>query len=101
MDLNKQVTWPTFANAQNQGNGYTVAPNPCCSGQVIRAYDADGGKNYQLCFLDSHNDECGPSSAGDPNNYGDAGGNDGQNMLWAGNEINAIGTGINWDFAIR
>ena len=97
--LNQQVTWPAFGNHQNAGNGYTVAPNP--QGQVIRAYDADGGKHYQLCFRDSHNDECGPGSAGDPGNYGDAGGNDYQNMLWAGIEVNAIGTGIVWDFAVR
>ena len=58
-------------------------------------------KTYQLCFLDSHNDECGPTSASDPNNYGDAGGNDDHNMLWAGQEVDAIGTGITWDFAIR
>lgn len=101
VDIGNTVTWPTWGDPFNAGNGYTIASNPDAPGQVIRAYDADGGKHFQLCFLDSHNDECGPTSAGDTNNFGDAGGNDDQNMLWEGNEVHAIGTGIVWDFAIR
>ena len=76
--LDEQVTWPRWGSHYNAGNGYTIAANPDHSGQVIRAYDADSGKHFQLCFRDSHNDECGPSSASDWHNYGDAGGNDGQ-----------------------
>jgi hypothetical protein len=101
VSLPTPVTWPAFGSHANNGNGYTVATNPDHTSQVIRAYDADSGKHFQLCFRDAHNDECGPTSASDPGNYGDAGGNDGQNMLWQGNEVNAIGTGIVWDFAIR
>ena len=95
------MTWTGFSKAIKAGNGYTVAENPTATGKVIRGYDEEAGKHFQLCFLDSHNDECGPTSAGDPGNYGDAGGNDDQNMLWAGEEIDAVGTGITWDFAIR
>lgn len=101
VSLSSSTTWPAFGSHQNSGNGYTIAENPDVSGQFIRAHDADSGKTTQLCFLDTHNDECGPTSAGDPGNYGDAGGNDGFNMMWDGSEINAIGTGIVWDFAIR
>ena len=101
VNIGQQVTWPRWGSAYTAGNGYTIAQNPDYAGKVIRAYDADAGKNFQLCFVDTHNDECGPDSAGDPNNYGDAGGNDDQNMLWAGAEVNAVGTGITWDFGIR
>lgn len=101
VSLPSSVTWPAFGSHQNIGNGYTVAENPDFPGQYIRAWDGDAGKAFQLCFRDSHNDECGPASNDDAGNYGDAGGNDGQDMLWDGVQINAIGTGIVWDFAVR
>ena len=101
VDLQKTVTWPHWGDPFNAGNGYTISNNPDHPGQYIRAYDADPGKHYQLCFRENHQDECGPTSADDISNYGDGGGNDGQNMLWAGNEVNAIGTGITWDFGVR
>ncbi len=101
VSLPSSVTWPAFGSHQNNGNGYTVAENPDFPGQYIRAWDGDAGKTYQMCFRDAHNDECGPASSSDPGNYGDAGGNDGQDMLWDGAQINAIGTGIVWDFAVR
>ena len=101
VQLNTERTWPTFNVSPQNGNGYTIDENPNAPGQYIRAYDEDPGKNFQLCFLDAHNDECGPTSNDDINNYGDAGENDDHNMLWAGEEIDAIGTGITWDFAIR
>ena len=99
--LPSTITWPQWGSHANAGNGYTISENPDHSGQFIRAYDDDAGKHYQLCFMDTHNDECGPNEASDPNNYGDGGGNDDQNMLWNGAEVNAIGTGITWDFGIR
>jgi hypothetical protein len=101
VNLKQIVTWPKFSDGYNNDNGFTILANPDYPGQFIRAYDADTGKHYQLCFRENHNDECGPTSAGDFGNVGDAGGNDDQNMLWNGNEIHAIGTGITWDFAIR
>ena len=101
LDLQQNVTWPTWGSAYSSGNGYTIAQNPDRPGQVVRAYDADSGKHYQFCFADSHNDECGPNDASDPGNYGDGGGNDDQNMLWNGSEVHAIGTGIVWDFGYR
>ena len=101
LDLQQNVTWPAWSSGYTSGNGYTIAQNPDRPGQVVRAYDADSGKNFQFCFADSHNDECGPNDASDPGNYGDGGGNDDQNMLWNGSEVNAIGTGIVWDFGYR